>query len=150
MLIAKVENNQILQIADYREMFPNISFPASGIDKNFMNANNLLYVTLWKAHTDAEKLVSSAAYIENNQVYTVKVEAKTEEEISSDVASKAAKVRAERNARLADTVDRINPLRWESMLEVEKENWRTYRKSLLDVPEQIGFPDNVIWPEVVS
>lgn len=150
MLIAKVENNQILQIADYREMFPNISFPASGIDKNFMDANSILYVTLWKAHTDAEKLVSSAAYIENNQVYTVKVEAKTEEEISSDVASKAAKVRAERNARLADTVDRINPLRWESMLEVEKENWRTYRKSLLDVPEQIGFPDNVIWPEVVS
>ena len=148
MLIAKVENDQILQIADYREMFPNISFPASGIDKDFMDANNLLYVTLWKAHTGSEKLVSSDAYIENNQVYTVTVEAKTEEEIASDIASKTAKVRAERNARLADTVDKINPLRWESMSEVEKENWRTYRKSLLDVPEQIGFPDNVVWPEL--
>ena len=148
MLIAKVENNQILQIADYREMFPNISFPASGIDKEFMDANNLLYVTLWKAHTDTEKLVSSDAYIENNQVYTVKVEAKTEEEINADIASKAAKVRAERNARLADTVDRINPLRWESMTDSEKENWRTYRNALLDIPEQIGFPDNVVWPEL--
>jgi len=148
MLIAKVENNQILQIADYREMFPNISFPASGINDEFMDANSLLYVTLWKAHTDAEKLVSSDAYIENNQVYTVKVEAKTEEEINADIASKAAKVRAERNAKLADTVDRINPLRWESMTDSEKENWRTYRNALLDVPEQIGFPDNVVWPEV--
>ena len=150
MLIAKVENNQILQIADYREMFPNISFPASGIDKDFMDANSLLYVTLWKAHTDAEKLVSSAAYIENNQVYTVKVEAKTEEEISSDVASKAAKVRAERNAMLADTVDRINPLRWESMTDSQKDMWRTYRQALLDIPSQPGFPYSVIWPEVVS
>lgn len=148
MLIAKVENNQILQIADYREMFPNISFPASGIDKDFMDANNLLYVTLWKAHTDVEKLVSSDAYLENNQVYTVKVKTKTEEEIKADIASKAAKVRAERNAKLADTVDKINPLRWESMTDSQKENWRVYRKFLLDVPEQIGFPDNVIWPEL--
>jgi DNA-directed RNA polymerase subunit F len=148
MLVAKVENNQIIKIADYREMFPNISFAASGIDKEFMDANNLLYVTIWKAHTDVEKLVNSDSYIENSQVYTVKVEPKTEAEISSDIASKAAKIRAERNAKLADTVDKINPLRWEAMTDDQKEDWRTYRNDLLNVPEQVGFPDNVIWPEL--
>lgn len=34
--------------------------------------------------------------------------------------------------------------------EEEKEAWRVYRQALRDVPAQEGFPENVIWPEVVT
>ena len=30
---------------------------------------------------------------------------------------------------------------------VDKSAWATYRQELRDVPQQSGFPDNVIWPE---
>jgi len=29
----------------------------------------------------------------------------------------------------------------------DKSAWATYRQALRDVPQQSGFPDNVIWPE---
>ena len=50
-----------------------------------------------------------------------------------------AEVRAKRDARLesSDTMalaDRIT------------DAWRTYRQALRDVPDQSGFPTNVIWP----
>jgi hypothetical protein len=40
-----------------------------------------------------------------------------------------------------------NPLRWASIDEQEKDAIANYRLSLLAVPQQEGFPDNVIWPE---
>ena len=30
---------------------------------------------------------------------------------------------------------------------VDKTAWATYRQELRDIPQQSGFPDNVIWPE---
>ncbi|MDR0709532.1 MAG: phage tail assembly chaperone [Spirochaetaceae bacterium] len=34
------------------------------------------------------------------------------------------------------------------MPEGEKAQWREYRQALLDIPEQPGYPDTVVWPEV--
>jgi len=50
-----------------------------------------------------------------------------------------AQVRAERDALLvaSDTMalaDRIT------------DAWRTYRQALRDIPDQSGFPTNVVWP----
>jgi hypothetical protein len=30
----------------------------------------------------------------------------------------------------------------------EKEKWREYRQALLDIPEQEGYPDTVVWPKM--
>lgn len=60
---------------------------------------------------------------------------------------KANRIRTIRNRRLARYVDIINPLRWESLTAEQKVAWQAYRQALLDVPQQEGFPDNVIWPE---
>ena len=54
--------------------------------------------------------------------------------------------RIERDILLRETVDRINPIRWEIMTESEKEAWRKYRQALLDLPEQGGFPFDVVYP----
>lgn len=60
----------------------------------------------------------------------------------------AAGVRAERDDKLATEVDPIagNALRWAALDAETQAAWAAYRQSLLDVPQQAGFPDNVTWP----
>ena len=57
-------------------------------------------------------------------------------------------VRAKRDNLLKETVDSVNPMRWEALTELQKDAWRAYRQALLDVPQQEGFPTNISWPEV--
>ena len=52
----------------------------------------------------------------------------------------AAQVRAERNAKIAACDWRVLP----DVLNGDV--WKVYRQALRDVPEQAGFPDNVVWP----
>lgn len=145
MLIAKVQDSQVLEVADYRAMFPNTSFPPSGPTESFMVENGLLGVTVWKPHDhEAEKLVPAAPYIEDGQVFTVDVAPLTDEELQARTDSKAASIRADRNARLAacdwtqlDDANLDNALRLE---------WRNYRQALRDISTQPGFPHEVAWP----
>ena len=62
-------------------------------------------------------------------------------------ASTAASVRADRDARLTE-VDAIagNALRWAALDADTQAAWATYRQALLDVPQQAGFPNDVVWP----
>ena len=59
---------------------------------------------------------------------------------------KAMQVRRERDMRLITDVDSLNPIRWETLTTEKKEAFRVYRQELLDVPQQSGFPWNVVWP----
>lgn len=63
-------------------------------------------------------------------------------------AAKAQAVRAERGNLLL-AVDAIagNALRWASLDASKQAEWATYRQALLDVPQQAGFPDNIVWPK---
>lgn len=56
--------------------------------------------------------------------------------------------RDKRNKLLIHYVDVINVFRWEQLTEEEKDLWRQYRQDLLDVPQQDGFPNNIIWPTI--
>lgn len=60
----------------------------------------------------------------------------------------AAEVRQER-AMLLSEVDAVvgNPLRWEEMSGDRRDAWRRYRRALLDVTKQKGFPRAVQWPQ---
>jgi len=53
----------------------------------------------------------------------------------------AAQVRAERDRLLADSD-------WTQVPDapVDQAAWATYRQALRDVPEQVGFPEDVVWP----
>lgn len=53
----------------------------------------------------------------------------------------ATNVRAERDRRLADTD-------WTQVLDapVDRTAWAAYRQQLRNVPQQEGFPFNVVWP----
>jgi hypothetical protein len=55
-------------------------------------------------------------------------------------------VRNNRNALLFKYVDSVNQVRW-SLLTPEQQSYlQEYRQKLLDVPQQAGFPFDVIWP----
>lgn len=60
----------------------------------------------------------------------------------------AEQVRAIRNTLLELVVDKTpgSAIRWSLMTNEEQEAWVLYRQALLDIPEQEGFPSNVIWP----
>lgn len=69
----------------------------------------------------------------------------TREELDAEAA---AAIRQERDMRLTTSVDPIagNALRWAD-LSIEQQNaWAAYRQALLDIPQQPGFPHEVLWP----
>ena len=63
-------------------------------------------------------------------------------------AAAAAQVRAERDNRLVTEVDPIvsNALRWADLTAAKQAEWTQYRTDLLNVPDQAGFPIDIIWP----
>jgi hypothetical protein len=90
MQIAKIENNAVVQVADYRVMFPQTSFPDSGPSGEFMQANSCLHVTMFKPYDRAtEKLVTVAPYIDGDRVFTVAIEPLTQAEIEANATAAA-------------------------------------------------------------
>lgn len=67
-------------------------------------------------------------------------------------ARAAQEVRNKRDQLLETYVDPIagNALRWGELSDAEKSALSEYRKALLNVTEQAGFPHSVIWPELAS
>ena len=54
-------------------------------------------------------------------------------------------IRNFRHQLLAD-IDRVNPVWYNQMTPQQQQELATYRQALLDVPQQIGFPESVTWP----
>jgi hypothetical protein len=99
MQIAKVSGTTVLQVGDYRTLFPQTSFGPNGPTQEFLTSNSCLGVTVFKAHDKAtQKLVTVAPYVESNQVFTVAVESLTTEEVTSALATEKTKRCAEVNA----------------------------------------------------
>lgn len=144
MLIAKIQDGQVINVSDYREMFPNVSFTSSGPDAEFLQENSCLPVTVFKPYDQlTEKLASVPPYIEGNTVYTIAVEPLTPEEIEANKQSQWSKVRTQRDVLLA-------ACDWTQLPDVPldaptKAEWVAYRQALRDVTNQAD-PHNIEWP----
>ena len=70
-------------------------------------------------------------------------------DLVAETAKAADQVRSTRDLRLATEVDPIvtNPLRWAELSPTQQQAWADYRTALLNVPQQPGFPFEVVWPE---
>ena len=105
MQLAIIDNDQVVKIGHYKTLFPEVSFPTTGPDAEFLASHNALEVTVWKPHTETEKLETVEPYIEGQYVYTVQVVSKTTEELEAEavaiVAQKNAQTVSMRQARLA-------------------------------------------------
>ena len=142
MFIAKVENGSIT-VGDYRELFPNTSFPPSGPSAEFLQDMGCKPVNLFKPHDQhTEKLVQCDPYVEGDWVYTVQVVALTEEELAAVNNSAAAQVRSKRNTMLSNSD-------WTQIADstADKQAWAAYRQALRDISGQSGFPWTIEWPE---
>lgn len=60
----------------------------------------------------------------------------------------AENLRQRRNKYLTIYVDTINAVRWSSFTDEQKLAWQKYRQDLLDLPQQDGFPYNVLLPTI--
>jgi hypothetical protein len=59
-------------------------------------------------------------------------------------------IRGKRDELLRELDNTIsNPLRWEALSTEQQQVYRVYRQTLLDVPQQVGFPTDVVWPTSV-
>jgi hypothetical protein len=62
------------QVAHYKEVFKNVSFPASGIPDSFLEQEGALKVSVYKPYDPATQvLVPCEPYVEDGFAYTVKV-----------------------------------------------------------------------------
>jgi hypothetical protein len=124
------------QVAHYKTMFPNTSFPASGPSDAFLAEQGAVKVSMFRPHTATQKLVSCEPVVENGFAYVVEVVDKTEAEVAADVASKAAQVRAARDRALSASD-------WTQVADapVDQQAWATYRQALRDLPDAEGWPD---------
>jgi len=143
MLIAQIKDGVVTNVADYRSMFTNTSFPASGPNQSFLDTFNCMRVTVFKPYdSKTEQLVPATPYIEGNQVFTVAVEPLSEEELQAKSNSQAAQVRKQRDDLLA-------ACDWTQLSDapVDREVWATYRQALRDISNQDGFPWEVVFPK---
>jgi hypothetical protein len=140
MNIAVMKDGQIV-VGDYRSLFPNTSFPASGPSAEWI-AEQGWPVTVFKAHDrNTQKLVSVEPYIEDGQVFTISVEDKTQDELASETLLKAGEVRKQRGEKLKDSD-------WTQLADstADKTAWAEYRQALRDISLQEGFPWTIEWP----
>lgn len=153
MLIAKIEGQTVVEVADYTALFPNTSFPASGPTDEWMVENSCMYVNVFLPYDqNTEKLVSVAPYIQADDathwVYTVIVEPLTPEEIAQreEAAKQANKAQASSLLSATDWVelgDVANPANPPFL--ANKAEFTTYRQQLRTIA--VNPPVTVdVWP----
>lgn len=66
------------------------------------------------------------------------------------LADASAEARARRASLLAQYVDAfvMNQLRWADLTAEQQAQIATYRRALLDITDQAGFPTSITWPEL--
>lgn len=153
-LYVKVENDEPVKYpVSYEDIYKEILEPVGKsklpVDAEFLETNGYFPVVPQNAPTIGPTtrltmglpLLVSGVYYENYIMTEM-----TEEEKNENFDAKAFEVRELRDAILKETVDRMNPVRWESMTTEEKNSWAVYRQALLDIPNQDGFPFDIEFP----
>lgn len=84
MRLAKVQDNQIVEIKAIDEMFPNTSFSEQGPDPEFLSSQNVYIVDDAVGFNPAtQKIINVEPYIDGSLVRTVSVAGLTVEEIEN-------------------------------------------------------------------
>ena len=125
MFIAQVENGQVINVVDYRDVF-GTSIPTDEqlVEKSYVRVN------LFREHDRlTQKLITATPVLEGGWVYTVAVAQMSEEEIQSAKDSAMAQIRGNRT-RLLAACD------WTQIADstADKTAWATYRTALRNLP----------------
>lgn len=82
MFIAKVIDGKVV-IGDYRELFPDTSFPLLGPNDDFYSDMGCYKIKHDKSHNGDQMLVQCEPYVDGEFVYTVRVEQKPEQDLQT-------------------------------------------------------------------
>lgn len=139
MLVKIDDNNNVVQypytFANLRADFPNVSFPDDWNEStvNYFGAYTVQPTERPSVDYMTSRLTESVEFINEKwtQVWTV-------EQISEESA--IINARAKRQSLLAETD-------WMALSDnTLTEEWGAYRQVLRDIPQQEGFPFEVVWP----
>jgi hypothetical protein len=149
-MYALIENNVVKKypysVTDLKKANPNTSFPAKPTEEVcYAYGLRLVYFTTPPEITSSQVMTEGLPVFnaESNRWEQVwEVRDKTPEELEAETQAKAAEVRQQRDDLLAQSD-------WTQVLDapVDQVAWADYRQALRDVPQQEGFPWNVIWPD---
>lgn len=152
MALAFIENGSISRYpigpVDVRRKFPNTSFPRDleGSDLSAFGVVTVQSVASPTVDPNLQKVeAADPAEIDGVWQQVWNVIDLTSEEIQEQADSKASQVRKARNEMLTASD-------WTQVPDspVDTAAWAAYRAELRAVPEQAGFPDNVVWPTAPS
>lgn len=151
-MYAKIQNGSVIKspytIDDLKKDNKQTSFPIHISDELLAEYGVVTVVVTPKPDVDHTKNVffgTPQLNQETQQWETVWiVEDASQDEIDERVLAESEKVRKERNALIAET-DWIVTKNLELNQNVPG-RWEVYRQDLRDIPSQLGFPWNVVWP----
>ena len=144
MLIAIVDGGLIQRLGHYKTMFPNVSFPSSGPDAQWMEQNNAKIVLSTKPFDrTTQRIESVEPYVEDDCVYNVRIVDLTEQE-TTDMANTvnertATTKRFERNKLLLETD--WTQITDSPLTSEKKTEWANYRQALRDLPTNNDWPN---------
>jgi len=122
---------------------PNTSFALPFSDATLASLNLVRLTDDTKPAYDSatEKVIEDVIEVRDGVAYqTYSVIDRPAEAIANELANKKANVRAQRNARLAETDWAMMPD--SPLIDYDKGLMANYRAALRDVPTQAGFPNN--------
>lgn len=146
MKIARLDGSKVGEIADHKTLFPNVSFPSTGPDADWLAANSCAEVVKFLAFDSAtQKSEGVDPYLDNGKVYTRRVVDLSADEQAAVVTAAndaaAKRNRAERDRRLAET----------DYLALSDatltSDMTTYRQALRDITTHANWP-NLVYPDI--
>jgi len=140
MNYAIIDGTTVKSTGTIKQLFPNTSFSATGINADFLSANNVVeLIETLSFTTPTQKLSTVDAYVEGGKAYNVKVESTTSDEQTALIDNEWVNIRSQRNFKLKDTD-------WRASSDLTMSDaWKTYRQALRDITTQ-SDPFNITWP----
>jgi hypothetical protein len=147
-MYAKISNNQVEQYpygpGDLIHDNPNVSFPDVISDELLASWGIYPVVEMTKPTYDdrTERLESDTTPVQIDGIWQIgwNIVTKTNEEVAAYDQRVIDFVKSERNKLLSETD-------WMALSDNNlTDAWRQYRQALRDIPQQSGFPYNVVWP----
>jgi len=138
-----ITNSTIISERQILKANPNTSFalPLSDAALAGLNMAKLLEDARPSYDADTQTVIEGAVEERSGSYYqTFSVIDRPAEAIENDLNNKKANVRAQRNARLAETDWAMMPD--SPLIDYDKGIMASYRAALRDVPAQAGFPNN--------
>lgn len=145
MWINRTTEQVARNISDLQTQQPNVSFP-HGTPISVDMADALGYDPVTLVTPDYDPLTHTATEmppvrVDGQWTQVWQITPLTQEQIDAATANQANSIRAQRDQLLAQSD-------WTQVADapVDQAAWAVYRQALRDVPEQAGFPFNVVWP----